>query len=281
MSFSFYVGIVIVSNIIGAFASLPASQTDRLGRSNVVIYGLLIVGTAGGGRRSQRPPPSGRFAIVICAIGLVEGAILVATPALVRDFSPQLGRASAMGFWTIGPVAGSLITQHRGQPHAESLRRLAEPVHHLGHHRHRHLRRLAVLPEGPVVQDPRPTHGVGPRPGAGRGQGPRASASRGGGGDQAAVAADPQVGPRRARPFGIAVFLLVYYVAAAFFTIYYSVTFKNPDGINFTVTQANGLNTWFWAADIVALIVVGVLSDRAQGPQAVHAGRRVRSAWSC
>ena len=40
----------------------------------------------------------------------MEGAILVATPALVRDFSPQLGRASAMGFWTIGPVAGSLIT---------------------------------------------------------------------------------------------------------------------------------------------------------------------------
>ena len=34
----------------------------------------------------------------------------MATPALVRDFSPQLGRASAMGFWTVGPVAGSLIT---------------------------------------------------------------------------------------------------------------------------------------------------------------------------
>ena len=41
---AFYVGIVIVSNLIGAFASLPASQTDRLGRTNVVIYGLLIVG---------------------------------------------------------------------------------------------------------------------------------------------------------------------------------------------------------------------------------------------
>ncbi len=50
------------------------------------------------------------FGIVISAIGLVEGAILVATPAMVRDFSPQLGRASAMGFWTVGPVAGSLIT---------------------------------------------------------------------------------------------------------------------------------------------------------------------------
>ena len=35
--------------------------------------------------------------------------ILVATPALIRDFSPQLGRASAMGFWTLGPVLGCLV----------------------------------------------------------------------------------------------------------------------------------------------------------------------------
>ena len=66
--------------------------------------------------------------IIICLIGIVEGGILVATPALVRDFSPQLGRASAMGFWTIGPVAGSLITSlvalhtldHFGQTHWKS-----------------------------------------------------------------------------------------------------------------------------------------------------------------
>ena len=31
MSFSFYVWIVVISNLIGAFASLPASKTDKLG----------------------------------------------------------------------------------------------------------------------------------------------------------------------------------------------------------------------------------------------------------
>ena len=109
MSFAFYVGIVVVSNLIGAFASLPASKTDKLGRSNVIIYGLLLVGllVAVG---VPATTTEWQFAIVISALGLVEGAILVATPALVRDFSPQLGRASAMGFWTVGPVAGSLIT---------------------------------------------------------------------------------------------------------------------------------------------------------------------------
>src|SRR6185437_2057777 len=83
MSFSFYVWIVIISNAIGAFASLPASQTDRLGRSNVVIFGLLIVGilvTFG----VPATHTQWTFATVICLLGLVEGAILVATPALVR-----------------------------------------------------------------------------------------------------------------------------------------------------------------------------------------------------
>jgi MFS family permease len=42
-------------------------------------------------------------------VGLVEGICLVATPALIRDFSPQVGRGSAMGFWTAGPVLGSLV----------------------------------------------------------------------------------------------------------------------------------------------------------------------------
>ena len=109
MSFAYYVAIVVVSNLLGAFASLPASKTDQLGRSNVVIYGLLIVGllVAVGVPACTNET---EFFIVISALGMVEGAILVATPALVRDFSPQLGRASAMGFWTVGPVAGSLIT---------------------------------------------------------------------------------------------------------------------------------------------------------------------------
>jgi len=61
--------------------------------------------------------------------------------------------------------------------------------------------------------------------------------------------------------FGIAVFLLVYYAASGFFTIFYSTVFLNPNGVNFSVAQANHLNEWFWGADAVALIVFGVLSD--------------------
>ncbi|HEY3843002.1 MAG TPA: MFS transporter [Acidimicrobiales bacterium] len=261
MSFAFYIGIIVVSNLLGAFASLPASQTDRLGRTNVVIYGLLIVGllTAVG------IPLAGSqwsYAVVTCLIGIVEGAILVATPALVRDFSPQLGRASAMGFWTVGPVAGSLITSlvalhtldHFGQTHWKSqfvISGVAALVVFLVSFIA--LRDLSVPIRNQLMVSAR---------------------------DQALVEArargltDRQLLAAAERPwrqilqwdlvgmsFGIAAMLLVYYAAASLFTIYYPVIFKNPNGTNFTVTQANGLNTWFWAADILALIVVGLLSD--------------------
>ena len=179
MSFAFYVGIVVVSNLIGAFASLPASKTDKLGRSNVIIYGLLIVGPAGGGRGAGDAHPSGSSPSSSRALGLVEGAILVATPALVRDFSPQLGRASAMGFWTVGPVAGSLITcivatntlnhflRNSGVSGWKS-QFLISGIDLAGG-----LRRRPVLHEGPVVQAPRPADGVRAGPGPRRGQGPR------------------------------------------------------------------------------------------------------------
>ena len=49
------------------------------------------------------------FAVFLTLLGMVEGMCLVATPALVRDFSPQTGRGSAMAFWTMGPILGSLL----------------------------------------------------------------------------------------------------------------------------------------------------------------------------
>jgi MFS family permease len=261
MSFAFYIGIIVVSNLLGAFASLPASQTDRLGRTNVVIYGLLIVGllTAIG-----IPLSSGEwsYAVLTCLIGIVEGAILVATPALVRDFSPQLGRASAMGFWTIGPVAGSLITSlvalhtldHFGQTHWKSqfvISGLAAIVVFA-------ISLVGLKDLSPQLRDQLMV--------SAHDQALVEAKARGLSEDDL-IAASKRPWAQILRfdlicsSIGIATFLLIYYAAASLFTIYYPVIFQNADGTNFSVTQANGLNTWFWAADIVALIVVGVVSD--------------------
>ena len=265
MSFSFYVWIVIISNLIGAFASLPASQTDRLGRANVVIYGLLIVGLLVAIGVPNVSTKWG-FAIVISAIGLVEGAILVATPALVRDFSPQLGRASAMGFWTIGPVAGSLITSivanhtlsHFIHPDGSGWQSqfVISGLSSIG------LFVLALLFMKDLSSRLRDQLMVSAR-------------------DQALIEArargitEKELAEATAKPWrqiakpdlifsalGIAVFLLIYYAASGFFTIYWSTTFQNADHSYFSVAQANGLNTWFWGADAVALVIGGYLSDK-------------------
>jgi MFS family permease len=257
---------VIISNLLGAFASLPAGKTDKLGRSNVIIYGLLIVGLLiffG----VPAAHTEWQFAIVISAMGLVEGAILVATPAMVRDFSPQMGRASAMGFWTMGPVAGSLLTSIVANHTLDHFTANGNLDGWVSQFRISGATSIVVFVISLVLMKD------------------LSSKLR----DQLMVSAqDRALVEAKARglsteevlaatqkpwkqifkwdligsSFGIAIFLLVYYAASGFFTIFYSTVFKNPDGTNFTVSQANGLNTWFWAADIVALIVFGVLSDK-------------------
>ena len=108
MSFSYYVVILAFGNLVGAFGSLFAGLADRLGRCNLVVGGLLVTGIM---VAFVLPAATNKWAFGIEGwfVGLVEGICLVATPALIRDFSPQVGRGSAMAFWTMGPVIGSLV----------------------------------------------------------------------------------------------------------------------------------------------------------------------------
>jgi MFS family permease len=108
MSFMYATMISVIGNLAGAFASLVAGLADRWGRANLVVYGLLLTGMlvlfALPNAESK-----GWFMFFMALVNVVEGMALVATPALIRDFSPQVGRAGAMGFWTLGPVLGSLV----------------------------------------------------------------------------------------------------------------------------------------------------------------------------
>src|SRR5580692_10608132 len=108
MTFTFYVVTIAFGALIGAFGSLLAGLGDRLGRANMVVFGLLFTAVAVAfilpAMTTKWP-----FTIVSFVFSFVEGVCLVDTPALIRDFSPQVGRATAMGFWTSGPVLGSLI----------------------------------------------------------------------------------------------------------------------------------------------------------------------------
>jgi MFS family permease len=265
MSFSFYVWIVVISNVLGAFASLPASKTDKLGRSNVVIYGLLIIGVlvAFGVPACQT---QWEFLFVICLLGIVEGAILVATPALVRDFSPQLGRASAMGFWTVGPVAGSLITSIVA---AHTLNHFLSTGGINGWKSQFVISGVTSLVVFVVALLFMKDLSSGLRDQLMVSEQDRALVEAKARGlteaDVMAATAHPW---RQILKFdligsavGISMFLLLYYAASAFFTIYWATVFKDPSGVNLSTAQANSLNAWFWWADIVALILFGILSD--------------------
>src|SRR5215217_4628561 len=107
-SFTGFVFVLVIGNALGAFASLAAGLADRWGRANLVVGGLLGVGLLTAfalPNASSQAEYTAYFALV----SVVEGMALVATPALIRDFSPQVGRGAAMGFWTLGPVLGSLM----------------------------------------------------------------------------------------------------------------------------------------------------------------------------
>src|SRR5436309_9596716 len=107
-TFTQFVFVAVIGNAVGAFASLFAGLADRWGRANLVVAGVLITGLlilfAIPQAHDKRT-----YTVLLALVSLVEGIALVATPALIRDFSPQVGRGQAMGFWTLGPVLGSLV----------------------------------------------------------------------------------------------------------------------------------------------------------------------------
>jgi nitrate/nitrite transporter NarK len=251
MSFRFYVNILVVGNAIGAFTSVLAGLADRWGRANMVAYGLgvtallVLFGV-------PNAPNGWTFAVIVSAIGFVEGIILVATPALVRDFSPQSGRGAAVGFWTLGPVVGSLVVSVVASNTLAHLTAWQDQFVICG------IVGLVVFAAAVV----------GLRELAPQLRDQLMVTIR----DRALIEARAKginVEESLRRPwrqvitrdivlsaFAVSVLLLIYYTAVGFNTIYFESVF------GFSASQANALGNWFWAFDAVVLVAVGVLSDR-------------------
>jgi MFS family permease len=251
MTFPFYVYISVVGNAVGALGSLAAGLSDRWGRANLVAYGLVItallilVGIPNASNKWS-------FAILFCIIGMVEGVILVATPALIRDFSPQLGRASAMGFWTLGPVVGSLVVAVVS----------SNTVNHLGAWQDQFIIcGIVGLVVGVVAL-------FGLKELSPRLRDQLMVSIK----DRALIEARAQgldVEDALRHPwrqmlhvdiigsaFAISVFLLIYYTAVGFFTVYFTTLH------GFSLSSANSIGDWFWGLDAIALIAIGIISDR-------------------
>ena len=251
MTFTEFVMVSVVGNLLGAFASLVAGLADRWGRANLVAGGLVITGLLiliG----LPNAPNTATFFVLFAILSVVEGIMLVATPALIRDFSPQLGRASAMGFWTLGPVLGSLlvtgISSNTLPSHPDwqfqfyvcgivglvvaviaivGLRELSPGIRD----------QIMVSMQDRVLIEARAKN-IDPEKAVQ--------------GHWRQMMKLDVVGSA----FAIALFLMFYYIAVGFFVVYFVTVF------GYTPAKANGLANWYWISNAIALVVAGFLSDK-------------------
>ena len=256
MTFKFYVVVLAFGNLIGAFGSLFAGLTDRFGRANLVVFGLLFTGVFVTWILPAAPN-KWAFSIEGFVVGVVEGICLVATPALIRDFSPQVGRATAMGFWTSGPVLGSLIVAVVGSitiSTADSL------IPSFWSHEYRicgyaglvvfvialvGLRELSPGLRDQLMVSMRDRALI---------------EARAKGIDIEAALAHPWRQLLKfdiiISAFAVAIMLLIYYTAVGFSVIYLSTVFTE------SLKNANGLGNWNWGFNAIGVIVIGMVSDR-------------------
>ena len=251
MSFVYFATITAIATAFGAIASFAAGIADRVGRANLVVGGTIATSliTLFGVPNAHS---SLQFAIAISVVGFIEGIILVATPALVRDFSPQVGRAQAMAFWTMGPVLGSLVVSEVSSNTLDSLPRWQDQyviagvvglviavVAFVG------LRELGTEHRNQIV-------------GALDAETEQLIAQQG--------LTDEQ---RSQNPFrqmlkldiigssmGISLFLLFYYTAVVFLPVF----FQTVQG--FTASESNSLLNYLWISTALSMVFVGMLSDR-------------------
>ncbi len=251
ISFHFYLNVVVISNGIGALTSLLAARADRWGRANLVVWGLLCSSLV---QFLLVPVASNayEFAVFVSIVGFVEGMVLVATPALVRDFSPQVRRGAAMGLWTMGPVLGSLVVTEVASNTLDHLHAWQDQYMISGVTglvmfvvAFFTLRELSPALRDQLMVSARERVLI---------------EARARGIDLAK--AIRQAWRQMLRldviipSIGISVFLLIYYAAVGFFVIYFTSVFS------FSQARSNGLGNWFWAADAVAVIIIGLISDR-------------------
>ncbi|TFV82863.1 MFS transporter [Blastococcus sp. CT_GayMR16] len=251
MSFTYFVFVSVIGNAVGAFASLFAGLADRWGRANLVVGGLLITGLLIAVGLPNAPNKT-VYTVLFAVLSLVEGVVLVATPALIRDFSPQVGRGVAMGFWTLGPVLGSLVVttvssntldshpDWRWQFYVCGIAGLVVfVVALLG------LRELSPALRDQLMVSMRDRALI----------------------EAKAAGLDPEQALKGSwrqmlrfdiigSAFAISIFLLGYYILVGFAVVYFATVY------GYSEARANSLANWYWIANAVTLVVTGVLSDK-------------------
>lgn len=254
ITLNYYSDLLVVAGILGGVAAYITSFGDKWGRANMVVIGLLVNGIFA----VWAVPDAGNkflFSLATCLLYLADGAIFVGTPALVRDLSPQMQRGVAMGFWTFGPVAGYFVLSAVANAYLPAVVTFANWQQLYRFSGYAALVMFVVclflLRELPAeIRSQR-----------------------------MAALKDRMVVEARARglnlhqltsnrwkqmlhvntvlsPIAINLFLIIYFTAISYFVFYI------PQFLHFSLNNFNGIQEIYWAANIVALVFWGYLSDK-------------------
>jgi MFS family permease len=258
MSTDFYSYLLVAAGIFGAVTAYFSSLSDRIGRANLVVYGALVAGLI-----AYFGVPSAHtkweFAAWYCIMGFADGIALVGTPTLMRDFTPQTGRATAMGVNTLGTGASALLisffaarlllhtTDWRVMLHLVGGACLVTFVVLLFLLRELppHLRAQVVArrADAEVIE--------------------RVTSSKD---DEKVIAVASVTGwakwrqvvtPRTVSAnLAMTLYLVIFVTASGFLTLY------NVEVQHFSLSKANDLATLYWAANCLALVGFGIISDK-------------------
>jgi MFS family permease len=253
MTLNYYADLIVVAGIVGGVASYISSFGDRWGRANLVVIGLIINAVFALWAIPDAPSKTW-FSIFTCILYLADGAIFVGTPALVRDFSPQMQRGLAMGFWTFGPVAGYFVLA--------AVARAYLPLH-VTFANWQNLNRfsgyaalvmfvicLLFLRELSAGMRSQRMSRVRERV---------LVEARACGIDLAAATRNRWRQMLHVNtvlsPIAINLFLVIYFTAITYFVFYL------PEFLHFSLSSFNGIQEIYWGVNIVMLVVWGLVSD--------------------
>jgi MFS family permease len=254
MTLSYYSDLLVIAGVCGGVAAYVTSFGDKWGRANMVVIGLAINAVFA---LWAIPNASDKtwFSVALCVLYLADGAIFVGTPALVRDFSPQMQRGLAMGFWTFGPVAGYFVLSAVARAYLPAVVTFAnwQELYRFSGYAAivMFVICLLFLRELPASIRSQSMAAMRDR---------TLVEARARGLDVAALTKNRWRQVLRVNtvlsPIAINLFLVIYFTAIAYFVFYL------PEFLGFTLSSFNGIQEIYWAVNIVALVVFGFWSDR-------------------
>lgn len=109
MTLTTYGAISAVAAVSGAIAGIITGRLcDKLGRVRLLVPAMLLTSLLCFAMALVQTP--GQLLAVRIVLSFVDGVAAASTAPLVRDFSPRMGRATAFGFWTWGPVGANFLS---------------------------------------------------------------------------------------------------------------------------------------------------------------------------